>query len=528
MYKKYLIIDPIRQQLIIRESVNASVPIPFKDVKTVMARRHSDNCILVLKTRPIRGSVMLQSYDPNTNEFPKGWICAMWRNSHKANFVNVVDRLAKCDPKFEAIQTLSDQDYISVFRMLGPPTDIEILSIDDIEGQVIGSIGPAVSDQAAKPTQPATATAASATTAESPTGAQQLVRTNVAENDTTNRDSAEYWILSPSPPLGTVAEGLERLSSLSNSLSLKTVPENEKDVKERRSSRISKAKTSEFNDHTSMFTYPFQGTNSVTVTWADRCRLNDFEFLNDTIIEFYLRYIRECIFGGDPQIAEQVFVFSPFFFNQLARRNTAAASDNGYQRIRKWTNKVDLFSKRYLIVPINESYHWYMAVIYNPGLAVGGNRSRETSQQQDQGQRSDAPDTNLTAPAVVPESNEVIESGMVALSVKRDSRGENNRLKRRRSRIVKSDNENEEEEEDISLVYASAPKQPVPPRRSSRVDGGRLQFVDAEKSASIFIFDSLGTHHPRTFNILNNYLAAEAKARLNIQVKEKLRGYYAK
>ena len=56
----------------------------------------------------------------------------------------------------------------------------------------------------------------------------------------------------------------------------------------------------------------------------------------------------------------------------------------GYESVRKWTSRVDVFSKKYLVVPINEqwvdfgfffsaaltsyspSLHWYLAIIYQP------------------------------------------------------------------------------------------------------------------------------------------------------------------
>lgn len=34
--------------------------------------------------------------------------------------------------------------------------------------------------------------------------------------------------------------------------------------------------------------------------------------------------------------------------------------------MKKWTKSVDIFKKKYIIVPINESFHWYTAVIVNP------------------------------------------------------------------------------------------------------------------------------------------------------------------
>jgi Ulp1 family protease len=30
--------------------------------------------------------------------------------------------------------------------------------------------------------------------------------------------------------------------------------------------------------------------------------------------------------------------------------------DEGYQSVRKWTSRLDIFSKKFLIVPINEKY----------------------------------------------------------------------------------------------------------------------------------------------------------------------------
>ena len=34
----------------------------------------------------------------------------------------------------------------------------------------------------------------------------------------------------------------------------------------------------------------------------------------------------------------------------------ARREEDGYQSVRKWTNKVDIFKKRFIIVPINEKF----------------------------------------------------------------------------------------------------------------------------------------------------------------------------
>ncbi|KAI8611120.1 hypothetical protein BC830DRAFT_1069097 [Chytriomyces sp. MP71] len=36
-------------------------------------------------------------------------------------------------------------------------------------------------------------------------------------------------------------------------------------------------------------------------------------------------------------------------------------------RVRRWTKQLDIFQKKFLLVPINENLHWYLAVVWNPG-----------------------------------------------------------------------------------------------------------------------------------------------------------------
>ncbi|KLT44112.1 cysteine proteinase, partial [Cutaneotrichosporon oleaginosum] len=34
--------------------------------------------------------------------------------------------------------------------------------------------------------------------------------------------------------------------------------------------------------------------------------------------------------------------------------------------VKRWTKKAEIFNKKFIVIPVNESYHWYLAVIYNP------------------------------------------------------------------------------------------------------------------------------------------------------------------
>lgn len=104
--------------------------------------------------------------------------------------------------------------------------------------------------------------------------------------------------------------------------------------------------------------------------------------VNDTIIELGLRYLLEEIKKRDPELHEQVYVFSSFFYKRISegRRDRKAA----YEFVKKWTKKIDIFKKRYLVVPINEKMHWYLAVVTNPYYAVREVERRRGLYESDQ------------------------------------------------------------------------------------------------------------------------------------------------
>merc|ERR1712013_789226 len=39
-----------------------------------------------------------------------------------------------------------------------------------------------------------------------------------------------------------------------------------------------------------------------------------------------------------------------------------------YDRVKRWTRKVNIFEKDFVVVPINENYHWYLCIICYPGM----------------------------------------------------------------------------------------------------------------------------------------------------------------
>ncbi|KAJ1982586.1 hypothetical protein H4R35_000212 [Dimargaris xerosporica] len=126
----------------------------------------------------------------------------------------------------------------------------------------------------------------------------------------------------------------------------------------------------DIDDELKLFIYPFSGIKSVTVTTHDLYRLNDGEYLNDSVIEFYLKYLQERLVATNPELAANVHIFNTFFYPQLVAKSNKTLAAECYDRVKSWTSKVDIFKKRYIIIPIHERAHWYLALIVNPGLMV--------------------------------------------------------------------------------------------------------------------------------------------------------------
>ncbi|KAK9321721.1 hypothetical protein V1517DRAFT_261807, partial [Lipomyces orientalis] len=102
---------------------------------------------------------------------------------------------------------------------------------------------------------------------------------------------------------------------------------------------------------------------TVVITEDDFSRLDDGEFLNDTIIDFYLKYIQDRLQRAHPEIASSTYIFNTFFYKRLTQRINGVKG--AFDNVKKWTAKVDLFSMKYVIIPIHERAHWYLAVIVN-------------------------------------------------------------------------------------------------------------------------------------------------------------------
>ena len=63
-----------------------------------------------------------------------------------------------------------------------------------------------------------------------------------------------------------------------------------------------------------LFLYPFDGDNSVVVTTSDAYRLNNGQWLNDSVMDFYFRYLHNQL---DEKLKSRVHIFNTFFYRRL-------------------------------------------------------------------------------------------------------------------------------------------------------------------------------------------------------------------
>jgi sentrin-specific protease 7 len=83
-------------------------------------------------------------------------------------------------------------------------------------------------------------------------------------------------------------------------------------------------------------------------------------YLNDSLIDLQIK-----LDIAESAIKDRVHAFNCLFIPKL----TEQKKDN-FSLVARWTKKVDLWSKDFVFVPINEDNHWSLIVVVRPGLCI--------------------------------------------------------------------------------------------------------------------------------------------------------------
>ncbi|XP_034237938.1 uncharacterized protein LOC117643271 isoform X2 [Thrips palmi] len=129
---------------------------------------------------------------------------------------------------------------------------------------------------------------------------------------------------------------------------------------------------------TMMIYPPPPSKGGISINTEDYACLGEDQFLNDVIIDFYLKYLMQSVLSEEDR--ERTHVFSSFFYKRLTSRPKTKGrrhpieddpkltpAEKRHARVKTWTKNVNLFSKDFIIIPINENCHWFLAIVCFPG-----------------------------------------------------------------------------------------------------------------------------------------------------------------
>ncbi|KAI5816972.1 hypothetical protein BZA77DRAFT_46436 [Pyronema omphalodes] len=306
--------------------------------------------------------------------------------------------------------------------------------------------------------------------------------------------------------------------------------------------------------------YPFEGKGRTCVEHYDLQRLGPTEFLNDNIINFYLSYIEQNLKEKNPALHQETHFFNTFFFERLStpsRWGMRGDKQKNMDTVLRWTAKVDLFEKNYIIIPINESSHWYLAIICNLQHLKRKFPNPEAATDSDSGTTAADPEnaeaTTVDSPGSTeqqtsvedvdkmdiekdPEVAETQES-FDRMSVSENDEGEwpiseetpaidsnlaekNKGVKRNRMSLVDLDLE------ELNSKISSRESSPKP-KKLKKAPG--RNHAQSPTDPAIIILDSMGIKRDRTVAKLKDWLIHEAQVKRSLEIpKSSLKGTHPK
>ncbi|TGO70045.1 hypothetical protein BOTNAR_0004g00300 [Botryotinia narcissicola] len=288
--------------------------------------------------------------------------------------------------------------------------------------------------------------------------------------------------------------------------------------------------------------YPKSGKKTATVDKQDIYRLDNGEFLNDNLIMFYLLWLEQ----QHPELSTRVYVHNTFFYASLTK---AAKNKKGinYEAVERWTAKVDLLSYDYIIVPVNENTHWYVAIICNAPRLLNLEIKQSPQpiendvQSEQDGEIELRSASKLTTPSKSPQSTPMrsvsdkdetgVDDSFGELSLAQDKQTEtpndlepakkfppsNHGLASASVEMNPDDTAVDKFATDvIDLAQSSSP----PAKSNSVAKGKRIPPIRTydPKQPRIITFDSLALKHSNTCVNLKDYMVAEIKAKKSMSI----------
>ncbi|XP_036141062.1 uncharacterized protein LOC105830930 isoform X2 [Monomorium pharaonis] len=257
---------------------------------------------------------------------------------------------------------------------------------------------------------------------------------------------------------------------------------------------------------------PPPAKGGIAINTEDYLCLAEDQFLNDVIIDFYLKYLTLEVLSESDQ--HRTHVFSSYFYKRLTSPHAQAAESNvpmtpaakRHARVQKWTKNVNIFEKDFVIIPINEHAHWFLAIICFPGLVgkvatcvakTGENNVPKTTQKTKKIKELKAKAVTIGSTTITPVPTTITIDQLDDGSERDEAEGDDDEME------MDSDEEDEtdQSEENKTQINVKLEEQ--------------KEFV---KIPCILIFDSLaGASRSRVVATLRDYLSCEHVAKLGVE-----------
>ena len=131
--------------------------------------------------------------------------------------------------------------------------------------------------------------------------------------------------------------------------------------------------------HRQILKYPENHATQIILYGHDLNCLRDGQYLNDNIMNFYLKYYQHNgDFCQNESILDRIHIYDTLFSNNLLKISsrkryifpnnlvayTSTPFEETYQKVlKRWTKDVDIFSKDFLIIPLIKDSHWFLAIL---------------------------------------------------------------------------------------------------------------------------------------------------------------------
>ncbi|KAL4894496.1 hypothetical protein BDV59DRAFT_175579 [Aspergillus ambiguus] len=301
--------------------------------------------------------------------------------------------------------------------------------------------------------------------------------------------------------------------------------------------------------------YPRLGKKKAEVDIQDLERLRESEFLNDNLIGFYIRFLEDHLDRRNEEVSKRVYFFNSYFFATLTNIPRRKKGIN-YEGVEKWTRNVNLFNYDYIVVPINENAHWYVAIICNlPVLQRISKQDHAQDEPEEEDDKREQPEGDEQVVSETPEASQQPPPGKEESSNQESDPGKEESTRQRLASMSLSERDlprhgdeaqptendwpsQEENPTSSPAKFSPAPKSASAPQADSRDPPGlrgspRKPLRKSKRKLPppmrydvnqpiIVTFDSLNMGRSPTISTLREYLCAEARSKQGMEIDKTL------